>query len=123
MYINEDSSAGRYQIRAYDENSITVGEQVLHDSFILTPECLITPWAPTCVADLNEQHLNELIQLAPEILLIGTGATTQLLPATLRLFLERHDIGVECMSTKAACRSYMALLSEDRKIAAILFIT
>lgn len=55
-----------------------------------------------------------------DVLLVGTGAETAHLPATLRARLEAAGLGVEAMATPPACRSYNVLLSEGRRIAAAL---
>jgi uncharacterized protein len=122
MLINEDTSDARYQITAYDADSITVGETIIDHTVIIFPQKLITDWNVQTLADLNEGNLDVIVTQAPEILLIGTGNAPQRLPAALRAYLESHNIGVECMTTPAACRSYMALLSEDRNMAAIIFL-
>ncbi|RBI69801.1 hypothetical protein DQW77_15490 [Roseovarius sp. TE539] len=63
-----------------------------------------------------------LLALADEIdvLFIGTGPETTHIPADLRSALEEAGMGVECMHSAAACRSYNVLLSEGRRVAAAL---
>lgn len=63
-----------------------------------------------------------LIELADEVdvLLVGTGAEIAHIPPDLRAALEEAGIGVEIMSSPAACRTYNVLLSEGRRVAAAL---
>jgi uncharacterized protein len=63
-----------------------------------------------------------LLALAGEVdvLLIGTGAQIAYLPEDLRATLDAVGLGVEIMSSAAACRTYNVLLSEGRRIAAAL---
>ncbi|MDO7705618.1 MAG: Mth938-like domain-containing protein, partial [Loktanella sp.] len=48
------------------------------------------------------------------------GAEIAHLPANFREVFDEAGIGVEPMSSPAACRSYNVLLSEGRRIAAAL---
>lgn len=60
-----------------------------------------------------------LLDLAEDVdvIFIGTGAETAHIPADLRRSLEEAEIGIESMSSPAACRTYNVLLSEGRRVA------
>ena len=56
------------------------------------------------------------------MLLLGTGARQRFPHPRLYRALTDAGIGVECMDTPAACRTYNILVAEDRRVvAAILF--
>jgi uncharacterized protein len=55
---------------------------------------------------------------AVDFVLLGTGAEIAHAPAELRVAVEEAGIGLEVMSTPAACRTYNVLLSEGRRVAA-----
>jgi uncharacterized protein len=55
-----------------------------------------------------------------DVLVVGTGADMAPLPRPLRSALDGAGIGVEVMSTPAACRTYNVLLVEARRVAAAL---
>jgi uncharacterized protein len=55
-----------------------------------------------------------------DVLLVGTGAQIAHLPPAFRATLEAAGLGVEMMSSPAACRTYNVLLSEGRRVAAAL---
>ncbi|MEE2624090.1 MAG: MTH938/NDUFAF3 family protein [Verrucomicrobiota bacterium] len=57
----------------------------------------------------------------PEILLLGSGAGSALLPEALRSEMRAAGIIIECMNTGAACRTFNVLMGEDRRVAAALF--
>ena len=122
MYINEDKTELPYPITAYDEQSITVGNLILRNSFILSPKLMITETVPQVFDELTQEHLAPLLELNPELLIIGTGHHSKQISGLMRYFLESKGIGVECMNTPAACRSYTVLLSEGRNMAAVFFI-
>ncbi len=57
---------------------------------------------------------------AVDVLLVGQGADIAPLGAALRERLEAAGLGVEVMSTPSACRTYNVMLSEERRVAALL---
>ncbi len=117
-----DDNNALYQIRAYQPGAITVNDKTLSTSIIITPTRLIEGWEPETVEALTADTLNAIIELRPDILLIGTGATMVLLSAEIYGPLINLGIGVEFMDTSAACRTYNALSAENRNVAAALLI-
>lgn len=121
MHLEDDDS--RFTVQAYSSGeSVTINGQHYNTPVIISPQTLIHPWRPTCADDLQAQDLNTIIELKPKIVLIGTGEHNQLLPYDCLASLHEARIGVECMDTGAACRTYSALSSEGRSVAAALFI-
>jgi uncharacterized protein len=55
---------------------------------------------------------------ALQFLLLGTGAHQSFPDANLQRAFAEHNIGLEAMSTGAACRTYNVLLAEGRPVAA-----
>jgi len=71
---------------------------------------------------LNSTELTALLQMQPEILLIGSGTQKMQIPPAQLVRLTAQNVGIEVMDTAAACRTYNVLASENRKVAAILFL-
>lgn len=71
---------------------------------------------------LDSPELAKLLQMQPEILLIGCGAQKIHIPTSQLARLNAKNIGIESMDTAAACRTYNVLASENRKVAAFLFL-
>ena len=70
---------------------------------------------------LSIQQIKEQIdQLKPELILVGTGSSMALVPRTLRQEFEASGIGFDIMDTGAAARTYNVLLLEGRRVAALL---
>lgn len=71
---------------------------------------------------IGEEELAFIIAAAPAVehLLIGTGRDPWLLPAVMRARLRSHGIVADTMSTGAAVRTYNQLLTERRRIGALL---
>ena len=71
---------------------------------------------------LNSPELAALLQMQPEILLIGSGTQKMQIPPAQLARLTAQNMGIEVMDTAAACRTYNVLASENRKVAAILLL-
>ena len=55
---------------------------------------------------------------AVDVVLVGTGREVAHVPGDLRTAVEGVGIGLEVMSTPAACRTYNVLMGEGRRVAA-----
>ena len=71
---------------------------------------------------LNSPELATFLQMQPEILLIGCGKQKIHIAPSQLARLTAKNIGIESMDTAAACRTYNVLASENRKVAAFLFL-
>src|SRR5262249_50098333 len=103
-------------IRAYASDLVRIGEQEIRRSCIVSPDVLITDWEPETFADLAPRHLDRVLELAPELVVLSTGATHQFAPAAIRAALVERRIGLEAMELGAACRTYNVLVQEERRV-------
>jgi uncharacterized protein len=122
MKLLQDSRGEQYSIRAYTDSNVTVNEDIYTRPLVITAEKLLSDWSAPCFDELNSSHLRELNNLDMEILLLGTGVRQRFPAPRLLVELQDHGIGIEVMSTPAACRTYNILLAEGRAVAAALFI-
>jgi uncharacterized protein len=122
MRFSLDADNTKNIIRAYTRGAVTVNDQVIRRSFIVTAERLITDWPPQHFAELDASHLLPLQTLKPEIVILGTGARQHFPPPRMTHPLLSRGIGVEVMDTAAACRTYNILMSEGRQVAAALLM-
>lgn len=83
---------------------------------------LITPiwWRPLAGVTLDEATLAPLVEIKPEFVLLGTGATLRRPDRALVAALDALGVGVEPMDSRAAARAWGVLRAEDRWIAAAL---
>lgn len=114
MQITEDTNDSSYQIRAYKPGEVTINDKKYTKSLVVSNDTLIETWGPKTIEDITQEHIDRILALKPEIILLGTGEKFIIPPDTLRQF--------ECMNTAAACRTFIALTSEGRKVAAALLI-
>ncbi|MGD8570221.1 MAG: MTH938/NDUFAF3 family protein [Gammaproteobacteria bacterium] len=136
MQFSQELSYASYTIRAYSEGEISIVspfdqsateretpmEEVLTESFIMTPQRLIRNWPPQSVGEICAEHLQTVEHLSPEVLIIGSGVTLEFPDFGLTTELMEKGIGVEVMDTAAACRTYNVLMHEGRKVALALVI-
>ncbi len=108
-------------IRRYAAREIVVGETSFSGSVIVTATSAIGDWAPEDFNALTPAHLDAVLALQPEIVLLGSGERQRFPPAEIVAHMARCSVGMETMDTGAACRTYNILLAEGRPVAAALF--
>lgn len=118
MRLQPDDDSSRYRIRSYRSGVVVVNDEALTSSFILTPETLLRDWPVDDLDSLQPATLEPVIALDPEIVLIATGERATFAPRAVLAALAERGIGVECMDVGAACRSFVVLAAERRRVAA-----
>ncbi len=122
MRLNLETSDTANIIRAYRDGAVSVNGQNLCQSIIVTPERLIPDWPPQSFEQLQREHFQIIVELRPELLIVGTGSRQRFpRPDLMRCLLE-NNIGVETMNTAAACRTYNIVVAEGRRVAAALLM-
>lgn len=119
LHSNRKATGGHW-ITAYGTGFVTVNETVFTGTVLLARETLETDFEERGPDDLSAATIQRLREQAPEVVIIGTGARHVFPPPGLVAPLMRDGIGVEIMSTPAACRTYNILDAEGRKVVALL---
>ena len=109
-------------IQRVTPSSITVNGKPYAQSLALTPEAVISDWQAKPVAELADSDFAALLETAPEIMLLGTGPDNVFPPRELIFAFARRGIGLECMDTAAAARTFNVLANEGRQVAAVLYL-
>lgn len=91
-------------------------------SLILTGQQVITDWEPSQPGELTAAHLEAVLSLDPELVLLGTGSRQQFPPMDILQPLHQARIGIEVMDTAAACRTFNILVAEGRHVVAALMM-
>jgi uncharacterized protein len=97
------------------------GERHDHSIVVLAKE-VRNDWVVASFDEFTETHFVYFISLKPDVLLLGTGAQQRFPHPRLYRALTDAGIGVECMDTPAACRTYNILVAEDRRVIAAILI-
>jgi len=122
MKLQPDTQPDRNLITAYGVGHVEINRQRHAASLVLLPDRLVSPWAASGFDALQESDFRLIAELAPEILLIGTGARQRFPAAALLRPLIEARIGYEIMDFAAAARTYNVLMLEGRRVAAALLI-
>ena len=121
MKFTQQRQEGANFIRRYGADFIVVGEQEIRASCIVGVNSL-TPWAPRSVEELGAEHLQVLFDLAPEVVVLATGAAQKFPRAALRAEFATRRIGLEVMEIGAASRTFNVLVSEERRVLAAVLL-
>ena len=108
-------------ISAFEPGRIRIG-QVWHSGHVVVSRTSVhSEWAPKPPSEWAYDDLSLALSLRPEILLLGAGPRQIVPDVELMAMLARENIGVEIMTTAAACRTYNVLAHEERAVVAALY--
>ena len=118
MKFSQADPSDGYLIEAYAPGRIQIDGRIFSGGLILSPRKLVPDWGPARAEDLAPVHLEALLALEPQVILLGTGARQVFPPAALLASAMTRGIGIEVMDTGAACRTYNILMGEGREVVA-----
>ncbi|WP_424968988.1 Mth938-like domain-containing protein [Dinoroseobacter sp. S76] len=108
MRLNEVVYSDAQPVEGYGPGFFRVGGEVHHGALYLSPAG-VQRWGG--LEDLGPLNAEEI-----DVLFLGMGAEIAHAPAAFRDAVEGQGIGLEVMSSPAACRTYNVLLSEGRRV-------
>jgi uncharacterized protein len=107
---------------AYDTDHVMVNGERHERSIVVLAEEVRCDWDAADFDALDEAHFGYFLALKPDVLLLGTGARQRFPHPRLYRALTDAGIGVECMATPAACRTYNILVAEGRRVVAAILM-
>ena len=107
---------------AHGAGHVMVNGERFDRSIVVLAEEVRNDWSVGGFDGLEETHFNYFLALKPDVLLLGTGETQRFPHPRLYRKLTDAGIGVECMDTPAACRTYNILAAESRRVIAAILI-
>ncbi|MBK1703679.1 Mth938-like domain-containing protein [Halochromatium glycolicum] len=120
MKVSEFETDAGPLIEAYEPGRVRIEGQHYNGTVAVTAGRIMADWGPADLDELAPAHLEAIAELAPQIVVLGTGARQRFPdPAVYAVLLER-GIGIEIMDTGAACRTYNILAGEGRRVVAAL---
>lgn len=122
MKFHREQVGGRNSFTGYGEGYVEVNLTRHTGSLVVSGERLVTDWPVTSVEGLGADHMAAIRELAPEVVLLGTGARLTFPDRALLAPLYKAGIGVEVMDTPAACRTYNILQAEGRGVLAAVIV-
>lgn len=143
MKLHDDANPSLNTVTSYGEGFIEINQNRYNNAVAFGPEGAIADWPAKNAADISSQLLLQACGLSnatndplafldgdapaldpnrPEVLLVGTGTKQIMLACDVVMPLLRAGVGVECMSTPAAARTYNILMAEGRRVIAALIL-
>ena len=122
MNQQPDNPAGTRLFTAHGQGYVKINGKRFDRNVVVMASEVRCDWSAAGFDGLSESHFTYFLALKPEVLLLGTGATQQFPHPRLYRTLTDAGIGVECMTTPAACRTYNILAAEGRKVIAAILI-
>lgn len=111
-----------HSVQSYDQNQVVIMGHTYHENLLLTSDKIISPWDECALTDLTLENFNQVLDDAPEIILIGHCYSQTTRPYALIQALSAKRIGIECGDIGSACRTFNVLLNENRRVVlAVLF--
>jgi uncharacterized protein len=111
-----------FAITGYGPDWIAVADERIAHSVVLHSDGTRAPWPCERFDLLTAAHFEPLALARPELVLFGSGQRLRFARPELLRPLVEAGIGVECMDTPAACRTWNILASEGRRVTAALLL-
>ena len=110
-------------MRSVSNGQFIIGDQIWSDPIALTSAGVLDNWTAPPIESLSIDSLGSILELEPELVLIGTGSQQLLPDRNLMFAMARSGVGLEVMDTAAAARTFNVLLGEGRSVASVLYPT
>ena len=122
MKFQPDQLDGVNAISRLEAGRVWVHQTPFAHSLLVPWRGEVQVWPAATTNDLTEHHFEQVLSLAPELVIFGSGPTLRFIaPRLYRALIERR-IGVETMDTAAACRTFNVLVTEGRKVVGALLV-
>ena len=122
MKLQSDPHSGTNTITGYGDGYVEINKIPYEHAIVLRSDGAISEWSVQKFEDLAASHFTQLIDLKPELILIGTGSRQRFPKPELLKTLIEAKIGFEIMASQAACRTYNILVGEGRQVVLALLV-
>lgn len=116
------TTAGDQQLfSGHGEGYVAINKQRYRTSVLVTPASVVE-WAIDSFSALSAGSFEPVLELKPDILILGTGRMMRFPPREATAAISAAGIGLEVMDSGAACRTYNVLATEGRRVAAAILV-
>jgi uncharacterized protein len=122
LKLQSDPHSGANTITGYGDGYVEINKTPYAHAVVLSSDGAISEWSPQSFDDLEAHHFSQLVDLKPELILIGTGKRQRFPKPELLKALISAKIGFEIMDSQAACRTYNILVGEGRQVLLALIV-
>lgn len=116
---NAPALPDRQVIQGYGDGRFRISGAV-HAGPVIVTIYRVFAWPVPDLSALTLESLAPAREAGVDILLLGCGAASAMVPAALRQALRKEGIVLDAMGTGAACRTFNVLSAEARRVAAAL---
>ena len=120
MELNLDTPHGQLFIRSVDAEGIRIEDETYTGTIIISGDQVLPDWQVDKFEEIDEATLQVIFEMQPELVLIGCGTKQTFLPPAIQVLFLQRSIGIEVMTTDAACRTFNVLVAEGRQVVAAL---
>ena len=121
MKLHSDAAgAGGQRITGDGPGFVAIEETAYTGTVLLGQGAHATDIDERRTNDLSAATIERIRERSPDVVIMGTGSRHVFPSPELLAPLSRAGIGVEIMSTPAACRTWNILNAEGRKVVALL---
>ncbi len=122
MHFAEDRPTAEFVIQSCAASGVLINGDTHTTSLLLLPKQPLCTWPVPSGTPLAPEHFQKLLDCRPELIVLGTGAVLELPSPEIYGTVLKQGIGLETMTTAAACRTYNLLAQDGRKVAAALIL-
>lgn len=122
MKLQSDPHYGANTITGYGDGYVEINKTPYAHAVVLSSDGAISEWPVKKFEDLAAHDFSQLVDLKPELILIGTGSRQRFPKPELLKALISAKIGFEIMDSQAACRTYNILVGEGRQVLLALIV-
>ncbi|KAL3147955.1 hypothetical protein ABBQ38_014250 [Trebouxia sp. C0009 RCD-2024] len=115
------AEAGLVRIEGYDDTGFIVNDVQVQGAVFLIGD-LFTMWNVKSWQEVEPDSLSmlQLYKPAPDLVILGCGRRSQMVPPKLRTYFQQHKIAYEAIDTANAVSTFNILNQEGRKVAGVL---
>ena len=122
MKLQSDPHSGANTITGYGDGYVEINQAPYAHAVLLSSDGAISAWPVESFNNLEASHFAQMVELKPELILIGTGSKQRFPKPELLKSLILAKIGFEIMDSQAACRTYNILVGEGRQVLLALIV-
>jgi len=122
LKLQSDPHSGANTITGYGDGYVEINQTPYAHAVLLSSDGAISEWPVQSFEGLEASHFAQMVDLQPELILIGTGNKQRFPRPELLKSLILAKIGFEIMDSQAACRTYNILVGEGRQVLLALVV-
>jgi uncharacterized protein len=122
LKLQSDPHSGANTITGYGDGYVEINKILYANAVLLSSDGAISNWSAQSFDSLEASHFSQMVDLKPELVLIGTGSRQRFPKPELLKALVQAKIGFEIMNSQAACRTYNILVGEGRQVLLALIV-